>query len=93
MELVSSSSGFEVFLFLTEGPKWIDTKVKVIEKERAVFNEKFQMKTVLEYDFNTGHFAPKMVIFAFTLEVSFPTCQRRLEWNIWRSSIKLGKLW
>jgi len=43
------------------GTKSIDTKSKVLDKVTplAVFNEKFQMKTVLEYDFLRRQFIKK----------------------------------
>lgn len=43
------------------GQKSIDTKTKLLDKVTplAVFNEKFQMKTVLEYDFLRRQFIKK----------------------------------
>ncbi len=42
----------EVYIEWQRGGKSIDTKVKDIDPSQnmAMFNEKFQMKTVLEYD-------------------------------------------
>ena len=42
----------EVFIEWQRGGKHIDTKVRDIDENQpnAIFNEKFQMKTVLEFD-------------------------------------------
>ena len=44
------------------GGKKIDTKSRFISNGRAQFNERFSMKTVLNYDDNSGEYEPKPVI-------------------------------
>ncbi len=41
------------------GTKKIDTRVRMVSRGKATLNEKFQMKTILEYDFSKGSFTPK----------------------------------
>jgi hypothetical protein len=44
------------------GGKKIDTKSRFISNGRAQFNERFSMKTVLNYDESSGEYEPKPVI-------------------------------
>ena len=50
-----------LFIINKLGEKKIDTKTKPLVKGKAIFNEKFAMKTILDYDFITGDFEPKPV--------------------------------
>ena len=43
------------------GGKKIDTRTRIVRMNKAVFNERFAMKTLLDYDFLTGEYEPKPV--------------------------------
>ena len=51
-----------VCVYWVRGGKKIDTKSRFISNGRAQFNERFSMKTVLNYDDNSGEYEPKPVI-------------------------------
>lgn len=46
---------------MVKGSKNIDTKVKAIQDKKATFNEKFEMKTGIDFDSNEGKFIAKPV--------------------------------
>lgn len=48
-------------MFDLAGPKKIDTRVKPLKEGKVTFNEKFQMKTALDYDYSNSTYAPKPV--------------------------------
>ena len=57
----------EVFIEWQRGSKHIDTKVKELDPQQqhlVVFNEKFQMKTALEYDLINKEFLSKKSVLA-----------------------------
>lgn len=57
----------DVFILWKRGAKSIDTKVKKIgenEGNTAIFNEKFQMKTAIEWDSLRNKFGKKKSILA-----------------------------
>ena len=57
----------EVYIEWQRGTKHIDTKTREIDPSSsplAVFNEKFQMKTMLEFDPMTSNFQPKKSVLA-----------------------------
>ena len=45
------------------GPKKIDTKPKIIKNGLVTFNEKFEMKTQIEYDQEQHRYSSKPVLF------------------------------
>ena len=61
-----SGPPFDVFILWKRGAKSIDTKVKKIgeNENTAVFNEKFQMKTAIEWDSLRNKFGKKKSILA-----------------------------
>jgi len=46
---------------LCVGEKKIDTKTRKMAKQKVVFNERFAMKTALEFDMFANEFLPKIV--------------------------------
>ena len=46
---------------LTIGEKKVDTKTRKMNKSKAIFNERFAMKTQLDFDMFTNEFLPKIV--------------------------------
>ena len=52
----------ELQILWIRGAKKIDTRIKTIKNGKVSFNEKFQMKTALDFDSNTGTYLPKPVI-------------------------------
>lgn len=46
---------------MSVGEKKIDTKTRKIAKQKVVFNERFAMKTALEFDMFANEFLPKIV--------------------------------
>lgn len=57
---IRGNSNVNIFL----GDKKIDTKSRPLLDGKAVFNDKFAMKTMLEYDYNTGKYVSKPVSFS-----------------------------
>ena len=48
-------------LIFIKGSKDIDTKVKSLQDKKATFNEKFEMKTGIDFDLNLNKFIAKPV--------------------------------
>ena len=54
------------------GPKKIDTRVKPLKEGKVTFNEKFQMKTALDFDLVSNEFLSKPVSRILIMPVDDP---------------------
>ena len=71
----------------------MDTKVKQVKDGRAVFKDKFQMKTPIDIDPKTGLFLPKLVLINALPPLEYSTTfYGRSEGIHWRNLVRLGKI-
>lgn len=60
---ISLPDGTETFISWVRGPKKVDCRNKPSQSGKTTFNEKFEIKTQVEYDFSTGAYLSKPVLY------------------------------